>query len=114
MKRRRIVEGSWKKVLLIVKIEMDIKYRLPVRSRPHVQEAAVPSPYALPKLPCPVPASYSEISLLLASALWSGSSLTTVTLISSCFPQWCPSIVIFRIGISLTSKKQLNHGCMPF
>jgi hypothetical protein len=76
MKRRRTVEGSWKKMLLIVKIKMDIKYRLPVRSwsssidvteaeeiillrckpamvqRPHVQEAAIPPPYALPKLPC--------------------------------------------------------------
>jgi hypothetical protein len=80
MKRRRTVEGSWKKMLLIVKIKMDIKYRLPVRSRsssvdvteaeeiiplrcrlrlrskpamvqrPHVQEAAIPPPYALPKL----------------------------------------------------------------
>jgi hypothetical protein len=34
MKWRRNVEGSWEKVLLTVKIKMDIEYRLPVRSRP--------------------------------------------------------------------------------
>ena len=34
MKGRRTVDGSWEKMLLTLKIKMDIEYRLPVRSRP--------------------------------------------------------------------------------
>jgi hypothetical protein len=33
MKRRRIVEGSWKMMLLRVNIQMETEYRFPVKSR---------------------------------------------------------------------------------